>query len=62
MQEAREKVFHIRMSPAETELVEELTRAYGFLFTADLFREALAHIALKRPALGQKHKAKKREE
>jgi hypothetical protein len=59
MQEAREKVFHIRLSPSETELAEQLTEAYGFRFTADLFREALAHIAIKRPALGQKYKAKK---
>jgi hypothetical protein len=59
MQEAKKEVVHIRLSPEEKQQAEELAEAYGFRFTADLFREALAHVALKRPALGQKYKAKK---
>lgn len=61
MEEAREKVFHIRLNEDEAKVVEELRQAYGFRFAADLFRHSIEYINRTRPTLGRKFKVKSNE-
>jgi hypothetical protein len=62
MSEAREKVYHIRLSPSDAAELDELTKLYGYRFAADLVRNAIKYVARKRPALGEVVKPPRRKD
>jgi len=61
MEEAKEKVFHIRLDPNDARRLEALTKLYGYRFASEFIRQSIRYIDKRKPALGEKAKPTKKQ-